>query len=121
MIRLPPRSTRPDTLFPYTTLFRSDFVSTGWIETGQRFVEDEYPRLAHEETGQDDASHLSAAQLVDAAAGGVTVESDGVERPRDLHRSDLRTSGGLDVFGDGSALQLQSRMLERETDGAELA
>src|SRR3546814_7109642 len=27
MIRLPPRSTRPDTLFPYTTLFRSCFVS----------------------------------------------------------------------------------------------
>src|SRR3546814_19104723 len=28
MIRRPPRSTRTDTLFPYTTLFRSD-----WIET----------------------------------------------------------------------------------------
>src|SRR3546814_11171183 len=27
MIRLPPRSTRTDTLFPYTTLFRSQFVS----------------------------------------------------------------------------------------------
>src|SRR3546814_18139668 len=27
MIRLPPRSTRPDTLFPYTTLFRSLVVS----------------------------------------------------------------------------------------------
>src|SRR3546814_10338084 len=26
MIRRPPRSTRPDTLFPYTTLFRSEFV-----------------------------------------------------------------------------------------------
>src|SRR3546814_15562884 len=26
MIRLPPRSTRTDTLFPYTTLFRSDQV-----------------------------------------------------------------------------------------------
>src|SRR3546814_2588612 len=25
MIRLPPRSTRTDTLFPYTTLFRSSF------------------------------------------------------------------------------------------------
>src|SRR3546814_11577652 len=25
MIRRPPRSTRTDTLFPYTTLFRSDF------------------------------------------------------------------------------------------------
>src|SRR3546814_7426068 len=30
MIRRPPRSTRTDTLFPYTTLFRSDFhVSFG--------------------------------------------------------------------------------------------
>src|SRR3546814_10543735 len=26
MIRRPPRSTRTDTLFPYTTLFRSDYV-----------------------------------------------------------------------------------------------
>src|SRR3546814_9699571 len=26
MIRLPPRSTRTDTLFPYTTLFRSDLL-----------------------------------------------------------------------------------------------
>src|SRR3546814_12480069 len=29
MIRRPPRSTRTDTLFPYTTLFRS-IRSTGW-------------------------------------------------------------------------------------------
>src|SRR3546814_10327166 len=29
MIRRPPRSTRTDTLFPYTTLFRS-FVLRGW-------------------------------------------------------------------------------------------
>src|SRR3546814_14192346 len=31
-IRLPPRSTRTDTLFPYTTLFRSDEVEAkyGW-------------------------------------------------------------------------------------------
>src|SRR3546814_8126737 len=27
MIRRPPRSTRTDTLFPYTTLFRSEFVA----------------------------------------------------------------------------------------------
>src|SRR3546814_18639998 len=26
MIRLPPRSTRPDTLFPYTTVFRAEAV-----------------------------------------------------------------------------------------------
>src|SRR3546814_11025783 len=29
MIRRPPRSTRTDTLFPYTTLFRSDFIGIG--------------------------------------------------------------------------------------------
>src|SRR3546814_7910185 len=29
MIRRPPRSTRTDTLFPYTTLFRSALVSAG--------------------------------------------------------------------------------------------
>src|SRR3546814_12898852 len=31
MIRGPPRSTRTDTLFPYTTLFRSD-ISRLWVE-----------------------------------------------------------------------------------------
>src|SRR3546814_12919155 len=30
MIRRPPRSTRTDTLFPYTTLFRSLDVGCGW-------------------------------------------------------------------------------------------
>src|SRR3546814_4612832 len=30
MIRLPPRSTRTDTLFPYTTLFRSDDGDIGY-------------------------------------------------------------------------------------------
>src|SRR3546814_21051838 len=30
MIRRPPRSTRTDTLFPYTTLFRSTRTTCGW-------------------------------------------------------------------------------------------
>src|SRR3546814_13423502 len=30
MIRRPPRSTRTDTLFPYTTLFRSDELKSKW-------------------------------------------------------------------------------------------
>src|SRR3546814_2720929 len=34
MIRRPPRSTRTDTLFPYTTLFRSNPKSTEPIEVG---------------------------------------------------------------------------------------
>src|SRR3546814_7273031 len=32
MIRRPPRSTRTDTLFPYTTLFRSTFRTTAYVD-----------------------------------------------------------------------------------------
>src|SRR3546814_2351795 len=43
MIRRPPRSTRTDTLFPYTTLFRSAY---SWAKRGvQRFVRQEAMRL----------------------------------------------------------------------------
>src|SRR3546814_4556476 len=62
MILRPPRSTRTDTLFPYTTLFRSDVQDTeallplqarqevehsqadGDVEHGDRLVGDEEPR-----------------------------------------------------------------------------
>src|SRR3546814_8167787 len=36
MIRRPPRSTRTDTLFPYTTLFRSGVFSEAWIAVLER-------------------------------------------------------------------------------------
>src|SRR3546814_2606690 len=42
MIRRPPRSTRTDTLFPYTTLFRSNVVPVhrrrGWREDDFQFA-----------------------------------------------------------------------------------
>src|SRR3546814_2522956 len=38
MIRPPPRSTRTDTLFPYTTLFRSTFLD--------QYLEHEWPAVA---------------------------------------------------------------------------
>src|SRR3546814_1729096 len=36
MIRRPPRSTRTDTLFPYTTLFRSDGAAVGRPYAGEQ-------------------------------------------------------------------------------------
>src|SRR3546814_6358558 len=45
MIRLPPRSTRTDTLFPYTTLFRSHQargVELGDQRTGELAVQDPF-------------------------------------------------------------------------------
>src|SRR3546814_2557970 len=58
MIRRPPRSTRTDTLFPYTTLFRSQIVGGGDEDAGgQAHVDGEHravfrrhqqPALTHE-------------------------------------------------------------------------
>src|SRR3546814_10961555 len=40
MIRLPPRSTRTDTLFPYTTLFRSRPLSTVQLPSFIEYVKE---------------------------------------------------------------------------------
>src|SRR5881628_2231 len=48
MIRLPPRSTRQSTLFPYTTLFRSDWLLIGCersLQFHRHFYGDEPPRV----------------------------------------------------------------------------
>src|SRR3546814_9466860 len=37
MIRRPPRSTRTDTLFPYTTLFRSLDLGVNFFDTADRY------------------------------------------------------------------------------------
>src|SRR3546814_20922231 len=44
MIRLPPRSTRTDTLFPYTTLFRS---ASGGIRPGRSVAHSDWPASQH--------------------------------------------------------------------------
>src|SRR3546814_4917048 len=52
MIRRPPRSTRTDTLFPYTTLFRSRLCSSRfWLETlvTQQRVQPDQPAARSEE------------------------------------------------------------------------
>src|SRR3546814_4751223 len=47
MIRRPPRSTRTDTLFPYTTLFRSDRIGTeDQLQPGELRAGDEAPGQA---------------------------------------------------------------------------
>src|SRR3546814_20066278 len=54
MIRRPPRSTRTDTLFPYTTLFRS-------VGLHQRARES--PALEEGEEGKDDLRHREKAVI----------------------------------------------------------
>src|SRR3546814_14775306 len=47
MIRRPPRSTRTDTLFPYTTLFRSDVVRRGEHVSGLAIDDDQLSFTQH--------------------------------------------------------------------------
>src|SRR3546814_9188812 len=89
MIRLPPRSTRTDTLFPYTTLFRSvrDEVGAG--------IHVDDPRLR----GIDGAVPAAAERLVerDVVGGDRNLALDqrvlgGVERARsEEHTSELQS------------------------------
>src|SRR3546814_9801344 len=51
MIRRPPRSTRTDTLFPYTTLFRSDHVEA--VEAGRHVEGRREDALGEAEMGVD--------------------------------------------------------------------
>src|SRR3546814_885998 len=62
MIRRPPRSTRTDTLFPYTTLFRSQPEAVMRLETGDLVAVAHFHRVL-------DADEALGRALLDDAAG----------------------------------------------------
>src|SRR3712207_6927925 len=65
MIRRPPRST----LFPYTTLFRSQGVLVGQVHAGRRLVEEEQVWLPGERAGDEHPLLLPAGERRDAVTG----------------------------------------------------
>src|SRR3546814_6316505 len=72
MIRRPPRFTRTDTLFPYTTLFRSTSVgqAIGSLETAQRLssLPATKAKFMAGELSEAQASEISAAAFVDPSS-----------------------------------------------------
>src|SRR3546814_12875320 len=78
MIRRPPRSTRTDTLFPYTTLFRSDLAFArlaAVMERGERAqaaicrgkrVADRHPHAGRGEIGRAPSELLSLMRISSA-------------------------------------------------------
>src|SRR3546814_3521408 len=83
MIRRPPRSTRTDTLFPYTTLFRSVFATSA---------------------NEDDDIIVSIAPRIDATSefGDVRLKSDIHADHREYtdNGRESRTTFGLGTKGD---------------------
>src|SRR3546814_4895728 len=92
MLRRPPRSTRTDTLFPYTTLFRSRVVETLEADRGER---------CYREQDCNGDRHPAQAHEVDVGAG-----RDEVER-EDFH-------GG--IRSDGDRLELLARSEEHTSE-----
>src|SRR3546814_15530712 len=86
MIRRPPRSTRTDTLFPYTTLFRSE-------EIRKEGVEKEDPGAS----GKDPNIEITYAFRAGLQIGDYVVISDG----RDSFRALGRVTG--EYYFDSSA------------------
>src|SRR3546814_8742899 len=79
MIRRPPRSTRTDTLFPYTTIFRSVYGGNYDFYAEQKMVESEAlnQRLKNQEKTLRKAKEI---------------EKESIERQQKLDRSEEHTS-----------------------------
>src|SRR3546814_6939165 len=110
MIRRPPRSTRTDTLFPYTTLFRSVYISISSYQGDLSHIEEvilvdpatNFP--ANPETGgQLIIGNTAASNTIYGGAGGDEIWGQGLA---DLLYGDagvdiIHGGGGNDViYGD---------------------
>src|SRR3546814_5308886 len=93
MIRRPPRSTRTDTLFPYTTLFRSEPDLLAQLHPGER----------------DLAGQLTLLRDLAEALGCVGA--------RDRHELDV-VGGGEQLLHRGADLGILDSLVRLEHDGA---
>src|SRR3546814_18526057 len=91
MIRRPPRSTRTDTLFPYTTLERCEMVAQKGRE--QRRVGLAARRHPHHRA--DDFAHPPVGQAEHRAFLNVGV---GIDRRLDLGATDILAAAEYDVL-----------------------
>src|SRR3546814_7904548 len=87
MIRRPPRSTRTDTLLPYTTLFRS---LVDRVEAGERLVEDDQLRAVDDRAEQLDRLRHALGQALDRliriVAEAIVGEQAAGPLPADIER-----------------------------------
>src|SRR3546814_19838017 len=94
MIRRPPRSTRTDTLFPYTTLFRSHQEGFGLYQVTQKAGERWSAARAYVEPLR---GHANLDIRTGALVERIVVEdrrAGGVEIRRGSKRETLRAAGG---------------------------
>src|SRR3546814_5338168 len=105
MYRRPPRSTRTDSLFPYTTLFRSPGLMA--------YTRDRYPGLRLHMSVQGSATHVDAIELMREQFGISRVVLPRVLTMAEIGKICAQTSVEIEVFGFRSeehTSELQSLM-----------
>src|SRR3546814_6213631 len=122
MIRRPPRSTRTDTLFPYTTLFRSDrsldrqdFLLLPPVAGGDE------ERLADCEEADGDDHPVDTAQKLwhaerEACLSGLQVDADEAERDAEEQAGQPADDGTAQQRPDCGEAQDNQREILRRTE-----
>src|SRR3546814_16320890 len=86
MIRRPPRSTRTDTLFPYTTLFRSTRLAYEVILSAALTLIDAAPRrrmsLGELTDALADSVEIASRESWDDFSGGIHAEAEVASAPQ---------------------------------------
>src|SRR3546814_12230244 len=91
MIRRPPRATRTDTLFPYTTLFRSIDMKARVMRIGQREIAEGETVTIDGATGEVMAGAVPTVQPELAGDfGTLMVWADKVRRLKEIGRESCR-------------------------------
>src|SRR3546814_1528511 len=98
MIRRPPRSTRTDTLFPYTTLFRSDGPAAGSgdeiiVTANKRSQNLQYVGLSVSAISGDALKNQQISNLADVAqiVPGLTFSQTANDTRSEEHTSELQS------------------------------
>src|SRR3546814_18044591 len=111
MIRRPPRSTRTDTLFPYTTLFRSvlaravglDLVAAGWRPTVEGYFRSvTKPRIladVAEARGPQFAEMIDHLQKADMAREAERLLEDSAWLPEPMRTPGLADAAAGEAAG----------------------
>src|SRR3546814_12709708 len=120
MIRRPPRSTRTDTLFPYTTLFRSSTLAlvplaTGAMASVDSKTQEEIARFmdVYLEVKSNYVEPVEDSKLIEGAINGMLASLDPHSGYLDARGfSNLRTQtdgeyGGLDLRSEEHTSELE--------------
>src|SRR3546814_5788232 len=115
MIRRPPRSTRTDTLFPYTTLFRSILDDFERLQVGDGYIVSSSDSVPASNSSGDNPPHAIAKMRYEEIAKGAflcTHDDGGHAQPLrfDAVGTDLLYSGADDINegGDRKSTRLNS-------------